>query len=147
MVQILKKRNTLPCSNGGFTLIEILLVVIIIGILAGLVMPNIMGRGEEARKQATRADISGGLAAALDLFELDNGKYPEGLEHLIKDPGTVNNWRGPYVKKGIPKDPWGNTYMYKFPGIRNASSYDLSSAGPDGTEGTSDDITNWDQTT
>ena len=130
-------------SLTGFTLIEILLVVIIIGILAGLVVPNLVGRGEEARRQAASADINGGLAAAIDLFELDNGKYPDALEDLVRDPGTAKNWRGPYVKKGIPQDPWGSHYVYMFPGTHNASSYDLSSAGPDGQEGTTDDITNW----
>jgi len=130
-------------NASGFTLIEILLVVIIIGILAGLVVPNIVGRGEEARRQAAVADINGGIAAALDLFELDNGTYPEKLDNLVRDPGTVKNWRGPYVKKGIPKDPWGNSYLYKFPGVQNTASYDLSSGGSDGQDGTADDITNW----
>ncbi len=135
--------TTKGIERAGFTLIEILLVVIIIGILAGLVVPNIVGRGEEARRQAAVADINGGLAAALDLYELDNGKYPEKIEDLVQDPGTVKNWRGPYVKKGIPKDPWANPYLYKFPGVHNSSTYDLSSSGPDGQEGTSDDVTNW----
>jgi general secretion pathway protein G len=132
-------------NTRGFTLIEILLVVIIIGILAGLVVPNLVGRGEEARRQAATTDINGGLAAAIDLFELDNGTYPQSLEDLVRDPGTVKNWRGPYVKKGMPKDPWGNGYVYKQPGVNNASSYDLSSAGSDGQEGTTDDITNWEK--
>ena len=130
-------------NHSGFTLIEILLVVIIIGILAGLVVPNIMGRSEEARRQAAIADVSGGLAAAIDLYELDNGVFPEKMEDLVVDPGTVRNWRGPYLKKGIPKDPWGNPYSYKNPGVHNPSSYDLSSAGHDGQPSTSDDITNW----
>jgi len=130
-------------ERAGFTLVEILLVVIIIGVLAGLVIPNIMGRGEEARRQAARADINGGIAAALDLYELDNGTYPEKLDDLVIDPGTAKNWRGPYIKKGMPQDPWGNAYLYKRPGIHNATLYDLSSVGPDGQEGTTDDITNW----
>ena len=132
-------------SKKGFTLIEILLVVIIIGVLAGLVVPNLVGRGEEARRKAALADIQGGLAATLDLYELDNGTYPEKIEDLVTDPGTARNWRGPYSKKGLPKDPWGSAYVYRFPGTNNAFSYDLSSAGADGQAGTADDITNWER--
>jgi general secretion pathway protein G len=131
-------------TDSGFTLIEILLVVVIIGILAGLVVPNLVGRGEEARIKAAEADIYGGLSAALDLYELDTGSYPEKLEDLVVEPGSSKNWRGPYIKKGLPQDPWGNRYLYKKPGQNNSSSYDLSSAGPDGQENTADDITNWD---
>jgi len=131
-------------KDSGFTLIEILLVVIIIGILAGLVVPNLVGRGEETRIKGAEADINGGLSAALDLYELDTGAFPEKIEDLVVDPGTGKKWRGPYVKKGIPKDPWGNPYMYKKPGQNNTRSYDLSSSGPDEQEGSEDDITNWD---
>jgi general secretion pathway protein G len=130
-------------SDGGFTLVEILLVVVIIGILAGLVVPNLVGRGEETRVKAAEADINGGIAAALDLYELDTGSYPDKLEDLVVDTGSVNGWRGPYIKKGLPKDPWGNPYIYKKPGQNNASGYDLSSAGKDGQENTKDDVTNW----
>lgn len=137
-------RRKKKVNAHGFTLIEILLVVAIIAILAGLVGPNIVGRGKEARIQAAGADINGGLAAALDIFELDNGKYPDKLDDLSKDPGSVRNWRGPYVKKGLPKDPWGNPYVYVYPGSNNPQSYDLSSNGPDGQSGSSDDICNWD---
>ncbi|MBN1687884.1 MAG: type II secretion system major pseudopilin GspG [Candidatus Omnitrophica bacterium] len=127
----------------GFTLIEILLVVIIIGILVSLVAPRLAGRSEEARKQAARADIDGGLALAIDLFEVDNGRYPAKLEDLVTKPSAIPNWRGPYLKKGIPKDPWGGAYSYRMPGSHNAGSYDLYSAGPDKQEGTTDDIVNW----
>ena len=130
-------------KNSGFTLVEILLVVVIIGILAGLVVPNLVGRGEETRIKAAEADINGGLSAALDLYELDNGSYPDKLEDLITDPGSASGWRGPYIKKGLPKDPWGNPYIYKKPGQNNTSGYDLSSAGKHGQENTKDDVTNW----
>ncbi|MBU1863608.1 MAG: type II secretion system major pseudopilin GspG [Candidatus Omnitrophica bacterium] len=141
---LLRKKLFTRRSLSGFTLIEILLVVLIIGILAGLVIPNMVGRGEEARREGAMADIHGGIGAALDLYELDTGTYPARLEDLITDPGSVKNWRGPYVKRRLPKDPWGNEYSYKYPGINNTASYDLSSRGSDGQEGTADDISNWD---
>ena len=128
--------------NGGFTMIEILLVVIIIGILVSLIAPRLAGRSEEARRQAAKADIMGGLALAIDLFEADTGSYPNQLEDLIKSPGK-DNWRGPYLKKGLSKDPWGNKYQYKAPGTNNAESYDLWSEGPDRKDGTADDVVNW----
>jgi len=130
-------------EQKAFTLVEILLVVIIIGILAGLVVPNLVGRGDEARRKAALADINGGLSAALDLYELDSGTYPDKLEDLVKDPGSQKNWRGPYIKRVVPNDPWNNPYVYKKPGTHNASMYDLSSNGSDGVENTNDDITNW----
>lgn len=133
-------------SKRGFTLVEILLVVVIIGILAGLIVPNFVGRSEDARKQAALADIEGGLSSALDLYEMDNGVYPEKLEYLASDPGSARNWNGPYVKKSIPKDPWGNPYVYQYPGIHNTRFYDLSSSGPDAQSGSDDDITNWETT-
>ena len=130
-------------SKRGFTLIEILLVVIIIGILVSLVAPRLAGRSEEARKQAAKADIEGGISLALDLYEVDNGHYPTKLDDLVQKPGDAANWRGPYLKKGIPKDPWGSPYVYKIPGSHNSSSYDLYSIGRDKQEGTADDIVNW----
>lgn len=133
---LMRKRN-------GFTMIEILLVVIIIGILVGLIAPRLAGRSEEARRHAAKADIMGGLALAIDLFEADNGKFPDQLTDLNKNPGSANNWRGPYLKKGLSKDPWGNDYNYKAPGTYNTDSYDLFSLGPDKKEGTEDDVVNW----
>ena len=134
----------MKCLNSrGFTLIEILLVVIIIGILVSLVAPKLAGRSEEARKQAAKADIDGGISLALDLYEVDNGRYPGRLEDLLTKPGDAHNWKGPYLKKSIPKDPWGSLYIYKIPGSHNTESYDLFSIGPDKQEGSGDDITNW----
>ena len=130
-------------SLTGFTLIEILIVVIIIGILASLVVPRLAGRTEEARRQAARSDIEGGIALALDLYEADTGRYPASLDQLVRKPQDVQNWRGPYLKKGLPKDPWGRPYIYHVPGTQNENSYDLLSAGHDGQEGTADDIVNW----
>ncbi len=137
-------RDILKKEQRGFTMIEILLVVIIIGILVSLIAPRLAGRSEEARRQAAKADIMGGLALAIDLYEADNGKYPAQLADLIKDPGSLLNWRGPYVKKGIAKDPWGSEYVYSAPGTYNKDSYDLFSIGADRKEGTEDDVVNWD---
>ncbi len=135
--------NNRRSSEHGFTLIEILLVVIIIGILVSLVAPRLAGRSEEARKQAAKADIDGGISLALDLYEVDNGAYPGKLEDLITKPSNAVNWKGPYLKKGVPHDPWGNPYVYRIPGTHNSSSYDLYSIGRDKQENTEDDIVNW----
>lgn len=125
----------------GFTLIELMLVVIIIGVLVAMVMPRLVGRSEEARRVAAKADIEANIALALDLYELDNGRYPDSLDALRIKPEDSTNWKGPYLKK-MPLDPWGKPYLYKYPGEHNKEDYDLYSLGPDGTEGT-DDITNW----
>jgi general secretion pathway protein G len=135
--------------KDGFTLIEIMLVVIIISVLAAMVVPNFVGRGEQAKVSAARADIDGNLATALDLYEIDNGKYPtteDGLQALITKPAADNGiekWRGPYLKKRqSPVDPWGREYVYICPGAHNPENYDLSSLGPDGVV-SSDDVNNW----
>jgi len=128
--------------SQAFTLVEMLLVVTIIGILAALVLPKIMGRSEQARATAAHADISGGIKSALDAFEVDNGFYPKSLQDLVQQPGNAKNWRGPYLDK-IPMDPWGNNYVYYYPGKHNQSSYDLLSVGPDAKEGTDDDVVSW----
>lgn len=125
-------------KRKGFTLIEIMLVVIIIGILVAMVMPRLVGRSEQARIQAANADINGGIALAMDLFETDIGHYPDKIEDLRVNPGLGDKWKGPYLKKD-PKDPWGNSYIYK---KISASEYELSSAGPNGQAGDADDISN-----
>lgn len=136
------------CSLTGFTLIELMLVVIIIGTLAALVIPRLAGRAEQARNTAVKADILSNIPLALDLYELDNGVYPtsqQGLDALIEKTTTqpiARNWNGPYLKKK-PVDPWGNEYRYLGPGIHNTEDYDLFSLGKDGSEGGNDDIGNW----
>lgn len=129
----------------GFTLIELMLVVIIIGALVAMVMPRLTGRSEQARIGAAEADVSANIATALKLYELDNGNFPgseEGLNALLTKPTSANNWRGPYLEKK-PIDPWGREYKYRCPGDHRPSDYDLYSLGKDGVE-SADDVTNWD---
>ena len=132
-------------GNGkGFTLIELMLVVVIIGVLISMVAPRLAGRSEEARIAAARADINANISVVLDLYELDNGKYPEteeGLAALLVKPGSSVKWKGPYIKK-VPLDPWGKNYVYKSPGDHNID-YDLYSYGPDRQEGGEDNVSNW----
>lgn len=136
-------------SQRGFTLVEILLVVVIILILAAMVIPNFSGRGEQARVAAAQADIEANIMTALDLYELDNGRYPtteQGLKALLVKPDSSPippNWNGPYLKKKkMPVDPWGQDYVYTSPGEHNTDSFDLSSMGPDNTP-SEDDVVNW----
>ncbi len=128
----------------GFTLVELLLVLVILGTLAALVLPKFTGRTEQARITAAQTQIAT-FGTALDAFEIDTGSYPNGrsgLQSLVIAPGDVQGWRGPYLKSDIPLDPWGNAYSYEFPGRLNAAGYDLRSSGPDGQPNTADDIVN-----
>lgn len=134
-------------TKRAFTLIELMLVVIIISVLAAMVVPRLVGRSQQARIAAAKADIESTLATLLGIYELDNGMFPnteQGFEALKTKPSSSPeppNWKGPYVRK-VPKDPWGHSYIYICPGVHNAEDYDLSSYGPDGVE-SADDITNW----
>lgn len=136
-------------KNKGFTLVEILVVVVIIGVLAALVLPRFVGRTEDARKASAKTQVSSLFGSALDMYEADNGSYPtteQGLAALRVEPTTdpvPKNWKGPYLKNDIAKDPWGHEYVYVCPGIQNTTGYDLYSIGPDGEDGTDDDITSW----
>ena len=127
---------------SAFTLVEMLLVVTIIGILAALVIPRIVGVSERSRVTAAQADIQGGIKSALGQYEVDNGFFPKSLQDLMVAPSNAKNWHGPYLDK-LPTDPWGNPYIYYYPGKHSANSYDLLSPGPDSKEGTDDDIVSW----
>lgn len=132
-------------GRRGFTLVEMLLVLVILATLAAIVIPKLTGRSQQAQETAAKTQISS-ISTALDAFEVDNGYYPsgkEGLLDLTEQPKEAKNWRGPYLKLAVPNDPWGNAYLYEAPGKNNANGYDLSSMGPDGRVGGDDDITNW----
>jgi general secretion pathway protein G len=132
-------------KNEGFTLIELMMVVIIIGILAAMVVPKFTGKVGEAKKGVAKADIST-ISNALDMYEMENGAFPtteQGLKALTEKPSPApQNWNGPYLKKE-PIDPWQRPYQYRCPPTMNQQDFDLWSSGQDGRDGTDDDITNW----
>ena len=138
--------KSLKCS--GFTLMEIMIVVVIIGILAAAVVPHLISQIPTAQIKTAKADLVT-IENTLDRYYLQNNDYPtteQGLKALVEKPKTSpepKNWTEPYLKK-FPKDPWGHEYKYKSPGEHNPNSIDLWSAGKDGQDGTEDDITNWD---
>jgi len=138
-------------STKGFTLIELLVVITVIAILAGLVAPMVFRNVGDAKFSAAKAQIEL-FALALDAYRLDNDYYPataQGLEALRTQPSgepQAQNWRGPYLRKAIPLDPWGRAYLYKSPGEVNPTSYDLLSVGRDGQPGGTGedaDVTSW----
>ncbi|MCX7096108.1 MAG: type II secretion system major pseudopilin GspG [Methylobacter sp.] len=136
-------------KQSGFTLIEVMIVVVILGILASIIVPKIMGRPDEARAAKAKQDIRA-VTAALDLYRLDNFSYPtteQGLEALVTKPSNLAagaNWKKGGYLDSLPTDPWNKPYLYLQPGVHG--EFDLYSFGADGVEGGSDaaaDITNW----
>jgi general secretion pathway protein G len=130
-------------SQSGFTLVELMIVLFILGLLTALVAPRLMGRVGKAKQKTAQTQIHM-LSTALELYYLDVGRYPseeEGLKALSQKPGNLSGWGGPYLEKEVPKDPWGNDYIYKIPGEN--SPYDIISYGADkapGGEGENQDI-------
>jgi len=139
-------------ARAGFTLLEVLLVIVILVMLATLVMPDFSVQRKKARVGATKIQMKN-IEDALEYFKTHVGRYPtsdEGLEALsdvdvLEDEELADRWEGPYLKgvTGEVKDPWNNPFHYTSPGEYNEDTFDLSSDGPDGEEGTEDDITNW----
>ncbi|WP_019614782.1 type II secretion system major pseudopilin GspG [Psychromonas ossibalaenae] len=133
-------------KQKGFTLLEIMVVIVILGVLASMVVPNLMGNKDKADRQKVVSDIIA-LENALDMYKLDNGSYPstdQGLEALVSEPSgspEPRNYREDGYIKRLPEDPWGNEYVLNSPGEH--SKIDVLSVGPDGEEGSDDDIGNW----
>jgi general secretion pathway protein G len=132
----------------GFSLLELLVVLVILGVIAGIFAPRFIGQAEKAKRSAAKLEIDQ-IGQSLDLYKLETGKYPtsqEGLAALVTAPSGMTNWNGPYLKKtGVPKDPWGNDYKYVSPGDQSRP-YDIVSLGADGKEGgdgDGKDITSW----
>jgi general secretion pathway protein G len=141
-----KRHPAVAPSHGGFTLLELLVVMVIIGLLAGYVGPKLFGQIGKSEVKVARAQIEG-LAKSLDQYRIDIGRYPstqQGLDALVAKPADEPRWAGPYLAKNVPPDPWGNAYRYVSPGEHG--DYDLLSYGHDGRAGGSGedaDLTSW----
>lgn len=130
-------------AAAGFTLVELLLVLVILALIGGLVLPGIIGKAEGAKVKAAASQVSR-LSMAVESYYLDTGTTPDNLQQLVEDPGNLGGWNGPYVKNSSLKDPWGRDYEYRFPGEHG--EFDIVSMGADGQpggEGKNADITSW----
>jgi general secretion pathway protein G len=138
--------NSRRRNSRGFTLIEIIIVVIIMSLIAALVVPRLFKKVEKSKMQITKTQIIM-IENAVKMFKLDTGRYPstdEGLQALLVKPDAANNWDGPYLEKSVPKDPWGRDYLYTYPGKNY--TFEIVSFGADGKEGgegENQDINNW----
>lgn len=134
------ERSRLQSGMSGFTLLELLIALLIVGLLVGVVAQNLFGNVSKAERTAAKQQIDA-LAKALDTYRLDMGSFPtteQGLSALTKAPAGSTRWKGPYLKKDVPLDPWNNPYQYKMPG-QNGQPYEISSLGRDGRAGGKDE--------
>jgi len=130
-------------AQRGFTLVELLLVLVILALIAGLVLPGIIGKAESAKVRAASSQISR-ISMSVETFYLDTGSTPDSLEELVNEPPAVSGWNGPYIKNSLLKDPWGKEYQFRSPGEHG--EFDIFSYGADGQsggEGKNSDITSW----
>lgn len=135
--------------SSGFTLMEILVVLAIIGLLAGLAITNVDSLFGGAKRDTARMFVKQSMKTSLSTYRIHMSDYPstaDGLQALITAPAAkADRWHGPYIEGGkLPEDPWGQLYVYRYPGTKNKGSYDLYSKGPDGVDGNEDDVGNWD---
>jgi general secretion pathway protein G len=140
-----KRSDKWPTGHaaGGFTLVELLLVLVILALIAGLVLPGIIGKAEGAKVRAASTAVSR-LSMGVETFYLDTGSTPSRLEDLVEEPQSADGWNGPYVKTSLLKDPWGKEYQYRAPGEHG--EFDIYSLGADGQvggDGKNADITSW----
>ena len=138
-----KTRHRTAGGMHGFTLVELLLVLMILALIGGLVLPGIIGKAESAKAKAAASQVNR-LAMAVESYYLDTGATPDSLDLLVTESGNVKGWNGPYVKSSLLKDPWGREYEYRYPGEHG--DFDLVSLGADGQPGGEDknaDINNW----
>ncbi|MGE8545852.1 type II secretion system major pseudopilin GspG [Alcaligenes sp. Marseille-Q7550] len=137
-------RSRSRLRHAGFSLIEVMVVLVIMGVMAALIVPNLMDRPDQARAAAARQDVAS-IMQALKLYRLDNGRYPtqaQGLQALVQKPAGVDNWRS-YLDR-LPQDPWGNPYQYLNPGVHEEIDvFSLGADGQPGGEGSNADIGSW----
>jgi len=139
----IKRCNKYESGQRGFTLVELLLVLVILALIAGLVLPGIIGKAESAKAKAVSSQISR-ISMSVESFYLDTGNTPSSLDELVNEPAGVTGWTGPYIKKSLINDPWGRPYQYRVPG--DHGDFDIQSFGADGQrggEGKNADITSW----
>lgn len=137
------KTNRKSRRQGGFTLVELLLVLVILALIGGLVLPGLIGKAEGAKIKAASSQIDR-ISMAVESFYLDTGSTPTSLDQLVDEPGDADGWNGPYIKRSTLNDPWGREYSYRYPGEHG--DFDIVSLGADGQpggDGNNADITSW----